>query len=116
MVFHSRLCVRHKMLCLVILHPMRPDQPVSWQSLDRLVQLSSLSRSVVSALTQELATYDWFMRASADWASREGRRPYAYWLPRRDLVPEVPPHCTRHSARAANLRRGGAPPSGRKEF
>lgn len=106
LVFDSKLCPSHKLVMLVILHHMRPGQPCAWPSWERISRLASVSRSKLARLLPDLITYDWLVKDKAEVVGRGGRRSDRYWLPRREVLPQVPPCCSRRSKRLANLRQG----------
>lgn len=111
LVFASALCVRHKMLMLVVLHHMRPDQTYSWPSWTTIVEESGLPRASLKTLFDGLLDNDWLLKDKADVVSRTGRRNNRYWTPRRDVVPAVPSHCLSGPPQALNLRRGSGSPA-----
>jgi DNA-binding IclR family transcriptional regulator len=105
-VLESRLCTAHKMLMIAIMSFMRADDPQSHPNLTKLQRRSSLSRTRVVDLLSVLQAYDWVQIGKASFLPQPGPKPNLYRLPRRDLVPQVPPHCQKVRDRSKNLRRG----------
>lgn len=109
MVFASALCTSHKVLMLVVMHHMRPDQTHAWPSWDLLTKETSISRPVLAKRLPELIDKDWLLREKSHHVGPSGRSPDCYWTPRRDVVPQVPEHCSKRSSQSRNLRRGQLP-------
>ena len=102
-VWQSKLCVRHKMVMLAVLHFM--DESGARPGLRQLATAASMGQSTVCRLLQKLVDYDWLTRRKADVPGLH-RQPNLYLPPRLHVIPETPDSCGKSRPQTANLRRG----------
>lgn len=104
-LWNSGLCSDHKLVGLGVVSYMGKHRPLAYPGHENLGKRVSMSRTKLSRLVQDLVAYGWLdLRAMPEELRRPGRSPNCFYLPYRDVLPQVPEHCLK-KPRLLNLKR-----------